>query len=459
MVGARKMEELRAATAGLRRDVSTPKPTRIVRGPSPRTPASGPSTSAEPRAANPSSRESLDVGAAARRGVMARLVCISEGWLYDMVEPFITLGRQLPNDDNDPSFCHMSDADDVLPEHFAVICENPYAKVKRFSVEVLDAAEVDVNGVDCTKATGPLPLSGRDIIKAAGLDIIFVLAPSGEAALRENLETADAEEQEVRSCSPLCFPRGLSYRAILIITRAMLDSNLDRGHSDPQVASEEWSRNLVDPILASAADRSTTLAISAAAWYGTLCADDGSVFRLRKTNTAVGAETVETARGNKTDCIVRAAAGRGLISCKGAASGGSIRSKYSSPAPAAESYTIRCATKDYALLVNGVEHSALDGPLALHSQDVIGFRKQSVPDEVVEVTFCTPGDMPHTLHNRAATRIQAAFRGFLVRTDGPYGHSQCCMLLALQLRSSASNARLPWHSSFCLLFVGARSSF
>ena len=49
----------------------------------------------------------------------------------------------------------------------------------------------------------------------------------------------------------------------------------------------------------------------------------------------------------------------------------------------------------------------------LYSQDVLTFGGGGD-----EVTFCLPGELPHTLHNRAAARIQAAWRCFMVMTDG-----------------------------------------
>ena len=49
----------------------------------------------------------------------------------------------------------------------------------------------------------------------------------------------------------------------------------------------------------------------------------------------------------------------------------------------------------------------------LYSQDVLAFGGGGD-----EVTFCLPGELPHTLHNRAAARIQAAWRCFMVMTDG-----------------------------------------
>ena len=141
---------------------------------------------------------------------------------------------RLDKQEGDPDFCHLSDREDVRPEHFAVICENPYGVVKRFTVEVLDADAIEVNGERCTKADGAMPLSGRDIITAAGLEIIFVLAPAGEAApASPAVAERDADEHEA--------------------------------------GMEEWSaQRITDPILSPVGDATAS---DAAAWYGALCGE------------------------------------------------------------------------------------------------------------------------------------------------------------------------------------------
>jgi hypothetical protein len=299
---------------------------------------------------------------------MARLSCVAESWVYDMVTPSITLGRQLLHDEVNVDFCHIADNDTILHQHCTITCENPHAELKRFVLDILGATSIEVNGIQYTNADSGIPLNNNDTVALAnGLLINFVLPP----ALDEQAATV------------------------------AIDRPVEYSREQPSTIPKHGQGVLTAPPIISA-----VAAQSGAGYYGALCADDGSVFRIRKSKTAIGSKCGSRDVSTTTvgmDCQINSSANvqqRALIVC------GAVEPRQ---------FTIRCLTKDAPIAINATVHTAFDGPMILSNQDVISFGD-------VQIIFCLQGEVSLTVHNRAAMKIQAGWRGYVARTGEHPNH-------------------------------------
>eukprot|EP01050_Picozoa_sp_SAG11_P014494 SAG11_NODE_1793_length_4252_cov_6.530701_1_plen_712_part_10 len=499
---AERLEELRANVQNLRREVKLTKPrparpSNSKRPPSLRKPSrtASPARTASRRVAPPAwlgNRTGAAAIAAAlnnglepavssstahivrqRERIMARLSCSSEGWLYDVTCPYITFGRHLlhdaEDDEEDDDFCHISvrrapsavrcmpgchpspqlsllvgmrcawaelgwlvsaqDDEAVLPEHFAVVCENPFVedrKLRRFVLQVLGVAPVMLRGAQYTHQDGSIPLENLDTITITGsdhLDVIFALPPSGHANASSGAQTAADEWSSTQEAA-----------------QRSAEERTEFGEAALKALAPS-SQPPPNPIVRAAR---SGCAVSGAGSLGSLCAADGSVFRIRKTKTVVAPWDSPTpskeARASRAhggsprppkgvDCCVRSLAAtpdeaaslsglRALISCElaptsteGSADGGISQRQGGGGHTAQRSFSVRCMSRDVPLILNGIPHSAYDGPCPLSSHDVLRFGS-------AELVFCLPGEVAVTNYNRAAMTIQRSWRGFVARTDG-----------------------------------------
>jgi Ca2+-binding EF-hand superfamily protein/ankyrin repeat protein len=289
--------------------------------------------------------------------LVARFLCESEGWSYDMVSHAMVLGRQLPGEPEDPDFCHVADDPSIASEMLHVYYI-PSSVPRRFIVEVVGEGTVALGGVPC--AVGDrLPLTdGTEITLGRNHTVLFKAAPTGRGYSKEWVANT--------------------------VTASRIQAT----------SSYSWTRT-EPPILSSAQEEEGVVA----AYYATLTAEDGSEYRLRKLSMMLGRKGSTT---NVADCLVEGESLPARAVLFAATEDGTEEGRR---------YSIRCLGTEAVVTVNGKDQGVLDDPLELNSQD-------SIVVGGVELIFCIAGQAPQSRLINAATKLQASWRGYALRTSG-----------------------------------------